>query len=519
MSYAGLNYRVHPTVFKNAHGRRSPGKTCDCIKTKLTIDQACGTGGMLTTAYSYLKHLNPSCDVRLFGQEFNKVSYAVGAAEMLIKGQDAEHFVHGDTLKKDYFSDYRMRFMLENPPFGTPWAGKDAKDGQETAVKAEYNKGLGKSRWGAGLPAGGDSQLLFLQSAVNKLEDNGRAAIIENGSPLFAGSVASGESQIRRWLLENDLIEAIIAMPTDLFYNTSIATYAWIISKNKRPERRGKVQLIDATNICHKLIKPVGNKRNEFMPEDRKKITELYVNFEENELCQIHNNTEFIYREYTVMQPLQRSYAITEERIQNMLQKGALSKLYDEAKIYELENKTDKLTVKEEKQLKAYRESKVDYDNILNALRSNISDKVYMSDHDFAPVIFNVLHGVMKEDDQKLWLKIMDGLSVMDKNAEVVVDKKGNIVYDKETKDTEIVNIDEDINDYMKREVLPYIPDAKAFFEEDLSKKIPVIKTGAEIPFTRYFYKYQQPEPSKQLGQQIIDLEKSVNEQIKELFE
>lgn len=142
-----------------------------------------------------------------------------------------------------------------------------------------------------------------------------------------------------------------------------------------------------------------------------------------------------------------------------------------------------------------------------------------MSDHDFAPVIFNVLHGVMKEDDQKLWLKIMDGLSVMDKNAEVVVDKKGNIVYDKETKDTEIVNIDEDINDYMKREVLPYIPDAKAFFEEDLSKKIPVIKTGAEIPFTRYFYKYQQPEPSKQLGQQIIDLEKSVNEQIKELFE
>ena len=151
-------------------------------------------------------------------------------------------------------------------------------------------------------------------------DECGRAAIIENGSPLFSGGTSSGESQIRRWLLENDLIEAIIAMPTDLFYNTGIATYVWVLSKNKRAERIGKVQLIDATNICHKLRKPVGNKKNEFLPEDRKQITKLYSDFAENELSQIHDNNEFIYREYTVMQPLQRSYGITEERLQNMLQ-------------------------------------------------------------------------------------------------------------------------------------------------------------------------------------------------------
>ena len=260
-------------------------------------DQACGTGGMLSTMYNYVKHLNPDADVRLFGQELMGQTYAIGLAEMLIKGQDADNFRHADTLKEDCFSGQKMRFVIENPPFGTPWGGKDAKAGQEEAVKAEYAKGA-MSRWGAGLSGSGDSQMLFLQSAVNKMDDSlGRAAIIENGSPLFTGGTSSGESQIRRWLLEQDLIEAIIAMPTDLFYNTGIATYIWVLSKNKRPERVGKVQLIDATGIYHKLRKPLGDKKNEFTPEDRAKITKLYADFEENELVKIFPNTEFIYRE------------------------------------------------------------------------------------------------------------------------------------------------------------------------------------------------------------------------------
>lgn len=225
---------------------------CDDIleqnKVVTIVDQACGTGGMLSTSYSYLKDLNPSVDVHLFGQEMMGRSYAVGLAEMLIKDQNIDNFRQADTLKEDCFPDQKMRFALENPPFGTPWGGKDAKSGQEQAVKDEYLKGK-DSRWPAGLPASGDAQLLFLQSALSKLDENGRAAIIENGSPLFTGNTSSGESQIRRWLLENDYLEAIVAMPTDMFYNTGIATYIWILSKNKSANRKGKVQLIDASNI------------------------------------------------------------------------------------------------------------------------------------------------------------------------------------------------------------------------------------------------------------------------------
>lgn len=485
-------------------------------KVITVIDQAAGTGGMLTTAYEHLHALNPSASIHLFGQEYMGVSYAVGLAEMLIKGQNAENFVRCDTFKKDSFPNRKMRFCLENPPFGTPWGGKKAKDGQEDAVLNEYKKGF-DGRWGAGLPGTGDAQLLFMQSAINKLDDQvGRAAIIENGSPLFTGGVSSGESQIRRWLLENDLIEAIIAMPTDMFYNTPIATYAWIISKNKRPERKDKIQFIDASNIFHPLRKAVGNKRREFTEEDRDKIVHLYANFKENELSQIHRNAEFIYREYTVMQPLQRSYAITQERIDAMLSRGSLSSLYDESRVNELENTKDR-TKKDDKKLDEYRKNKPLYDSIVETLEGAASDAVYPSPEAFMPVLRSVLKGVV--EDKKLLDQIADGLSVMDKTAEIQRDKKGNILYDKETKDTEDVCIEEDINDYMKREVLPHVPDAKAFFEEDVSKKKPVIKTGAEIPFTRYFYNYQQPEPSEKVAELIEKLEAETNQQMQKLFQ
>lgn len=493
---------------------------CDDIfddKKIITVcDQACGTGGMLSTAFSYLKHYNPSADVRLFGQELMGQSYAVGLAEMLIKGQNAENFRHADTLKEDCFKDTKMRFLLENPPFGTPWSGKDAKAGQEDAVNAEYAKGL-SGRWGAGLPSGGDSQLLFMQSAVAKMDDElGRAAIIENGSPLFTGGTASGESQVRRWLLENDLIEAIIQMPTDLFYNTGISTYIWVLSKNKRPERKGKIQLIDVSSICHKLRKPLGNKKNEFSPEDRALITKLYVDFTENEYCKIYNNTEFIYREYAVMQPLQRSYSITEESIEAMLQSGALKGLWDDAAVTALEEMGTTINGKDQNKLLAFYNNKPVYDAILEALNGAVSDKKWMSPDDFLPVLTDLLSTVTA--DKKLVEKIKDGLSIMDKAAEIQKDKKGNILYDKDTKDSEIVKWDETIDEYMAREVLPHVSDAKWFWEEDLGKKNPVIRTGAEIPFTRYFYKYQQPTPSEELEKRFTELEQSVSERIAKLF-
>lgn len=498
---------------------------CDDIfdegKVLTVCDQACGTGGMLSTAFSYLRHYNPTADVRLFGQEYMGQTYAVGLAEMLIKGQDADNFRHADTLKEDCFPDTKMRFLIENPPFGTPWSGADAKAGQEEAVKEEFTKKGFKGRWGAGLPGGGDSQLLFMQSAVAKMDDNlGRAAIIENGSPLFTGGTASGESQIRRWLLEQDLIEAIVAMPTDLFYNTGIATYVWILSKNKRPERKGKIQLIDASQIFHKLRKPLGNKKNEFSPEDRAEITRLYANFEENEVSKIYKNTEFIYREYTVMQPLQRSYGFSEERIQNMLQSGALKTLWDDAKVAELEEKGTTLNAKEQKILEDYYASKPVYDAILEKLNASVTNEKWLSPEVFMPVLSKALADA--KIDAKLMEKISDGLSVMDKDAEIQrVQKgkdKGEIIYDKATKDTEIVRWDETIEDYMAREVLPHVPDAKWFWEENVGAKKPVIKTGAEIPFTRYFYKYQQPEPSEILAAKFNELEASINERIKKLF-
>ena len=497
---------------------------CDDIfddgKVITVCDQACGTGGMLSTAYSYIRHFNPTADVRLFGQEFMGQTYAIGLAEMLIKGQNAENFRHADTLKEDCFSGTRMRFLIENPPFGTPWSGSDAKAGQEDAVKNEYAKGF-NGRWGAGLPGGGDSQLLFMQSAIAKLDDNlGRAAIIENGSPLFTGGTSSGESQVRRWLLEQDLIEAIIAMPTDLFYNTGIATYVWLISKNKRAERKGKIQLIDATQISHRLRKPLGNKKNEFSPEDRAEITRVYAAFEQSEISKIYDNTEFIYREYTVMQPLQRSYGFSEERIQNMLQSGALKSLWDDAKVADLEEKGTTATAKEQKALEDFMKTKPLYEAIIETLNAAVSEQKWLSPEAFLPVLDKVLAGLSV--DKKLFDKIMDGLSVMDKEAEIQRETKGKnkgaIIYDKASKDTEIVKWDETIEDYMAREVLPHVPDAKWFWEENVGAKKPVIKTGAEIPFTRYFYKYQQPEASEVLAERFSALESSVDERIRKLF-
>lgn len=493
---------------------------CDDIfddgKVITVLDQACGTGGMLSTGYNFIKRYNPTANVRLFGQEINPESYAICLAEMLIKGQNAENICYQDTMKKDCFEGTKMRFVIENPPFGTPWGGKDAAEGVEKAVTDEYAKGFG-GRWGAGLPGAGDMQMLFLQSAIDKMDDNfGRAAIVENGSPLFTGGTASGESQIRRWLLENDLIEAIIGLPYDLFYNTGIATYIWLLSKNKRVERKGKIQLIDATSIFHPLRKSLGNKRNEISAEDRSRITKLYSDFENNELSKIYSNTEFIYREFSIMQPLQRSYGITLERIETLIEKGTLNFIYDEAKVSELELSDEPLSGKDQKKLEKFYENKPLFESIISALRESISGEVYYSPKPFVMALKNILKDVT--DEKKIIEKVAVGLSVMDKKAEIQKDRKGNMIFDKDTKDSEIVPLNIEIEQYMKDEVWPYIPDAEAFFEEDLGKKKPVIKTGAEIPFSRCFYKYVAPAPSDELESKFMEIESSVNQRVSKLF-
>ena len=481
-------------------------------------DQASGTGGMLSTANNYIKRFNESADIRLFSQEVNPESYAMCLAEMLIRGQNAENIRLQDTMKADCFPSQKMRFVIENPPFGQPWGGKDAAEGVEDAVNAEALK-KEKGRFPAGKPATGDMQLLFVQSAINKLEDNGRAAIIENGSPLFSGGVSSGESQIRRWLLDNDYLEAIIQLSGDMFYNTGIATYIWVISKKKRKERIGKIQLIDASSFSHPLRKSLGSKRNEITPEDRAAVTKLYAGFKENEFSKIFRNSDFKYREYTVMQPLQRSYGITKERIENMVASGTLGGLYDEATVTELEN-AEELTAKEKAKLGEMQTNKPIYDTLVADLYKNISPKLYKNPKDFIPVLTKILDGLVPPwmGYPKFVDKIAKGLSVIDKTADIQKDKKGNVIYDADTKDAEIVPFNTDIKDYMAKEVLPHIPDAKAFFEENLGAKKPVVKTGAEIPFTKMFYKYKEPRLSKVIAKEIVKKEAALNSTLEKLF-
>lgn len=485
-------------------------------KVATILDMACGTGGMLSTAYDYIKRFNSTARVELFGQEINPESYAICLADMLIKGQNASNIVLQDTMKKDAFENQDMRFVLANPPFGQSWGGKDAGEGVEEAIKKEAKEGF-NGRFGAGTPGTGDMQLLFFQHAINKLDDNcGRAAIICNGSPLFSGGTSSGESQIRRWMIEEDLIEAIIALPTDLFYNTNIGIYAFIFSKNKSEKRKNKIQLINATSekFWIPLRKSLGKKRKEISKDQMKLITELYANFEQNEYCKIFEKEEFLYREYTVYQPLQRNYAITEERIETMLNNGILSTIYDQNKVDEI-MLMDPIPAKEKKALDKYLNAKSLYEQIIAELKANVSDSIYKSIDDFMPIILKVLTGI----DKKIVTKVVDGLSEMDKTAEIQKDKKGNIVWDTKTKDTEIVKYTKNVDDYMREEVIPHVPDAHWVFEEKADAKKPVIKTGAEFAFTRYFYKYKAPEKAEDLAKEFMDIETSLNNKIKILFE
>ena len=494
---------------------------CDDLREKgkviTVLDMACGTGGMLSTAERQIKKINPNADVQLFGQEVNPESYAICLADMLIKGQNVKNIQYQDTLKKDSFPDNKMRFVIANPPFGTAWAGKDAPEGDEKAVRDDNANPLG--RFTAGLPTGGDAQMLFMQHGLYKLDEKlGRAAIISNGSPLFSGGTASGESQIRRMMLEKDMIEAIIALPTDLFYNTGIGIYLWIFSKNKRPERRNKVQLINCTSdkFYNVMRKSMGKKRHEISNNQILEITKLYNDFKENEYCKIFDKEEFLYREYAVYQPMQRDYAINDERIENLINSNFMLKFYNQNRVDEIEL-LEPIPSKEKKELEGYKKNKPIYDEIISKLNDNKSEKVYMSFDEFIKELSNILNGL---DIKKDFIsKIANELSAINKDAEVQKDGKGNIIYDNSTKDSELVKENQDIDEYMKREVYPHVPDAHYVFEENMNAKKPVIKTGAEIPFTRYFYKYQEPEKSEDLEKEFMKLEKEVNSEIKQLFE
>ncbi|MED1422318.1 class I SAM-dependent DNA methyltransferase [Bacillus altitudinis] len=508
-------------------------------------DFACGTGGMISTTYDFIHRHNSSAKIYMYGQEILDKSYAICVADMLIKGQDARNIQQKNTLKYDAFPDEEFRFVIMNPPFGTPWSGDKAEAGTADFVKNDaYSDDNGKPVKGKKMgrfthkvgkdgpemtmtPASGDAQLLFMQHALYKLnKQNGRAAIITNGTPLFSGGTSSGESQIRRWLLENDLVEAIIGFPDQLFYNTGISIYAFILSYKKRPERQGKVQFINASSFYKKMRKSMGNKRKELSDAHIKKITELYADFKENEYSKIFPNEEFMYREFSVYQPMQRNYQLSEERVQNIIDSNVLSNYYDPDKVEELQL-LDPIPAKEKKDLDKYLLHQPLFEQLIQTLKDNVDDVLYKEPKTFEAKIVGLFDGFNLYPEEKtekagitrtkkyLKEKVVFALSEIDKTAEVQTKRDGSPEIDKSTKDIELIPMSEEPKEYFEREVKPFVSDYIPVFEENLTGKTISIKTGAEFPFTRYFYEYQAPEKSevllkefKQVSSELIDLMK-----------
>lgn len=370
-------------------------------QARTIYDPACGTGGMLSIASEYIKKHNSSAAFLCFGQEINPETYAIAKADMLIKGENDSLIRSGNTLSDDQFPKQTFNYIISNPPFGREWKKEKASVEKEAKLTRENG-----GRFFMGLPAIGDSQMLFLSNAVAKMkpveEGGSRVAIVHNGSPLFTGDAGSGPSNIRKYLLENDLLEAIIALPNDIFYNTGIATYIWVLSNNKEKRRMGKVQLINANGLYEKRRKSLGNKRNDIPQTAIDEIAKIYGDFRENKLSKIFKNEDFGYRKVVV------------ERL--------------------------------------------------------------LRDESGKPIL-----------------------------------KKGKVQADPKLRNTENIPLSEDVAEYMKREVLPYAPDA--WIDESKTK------IGYEIPFTRYFYEYTPPVPSEELKREILQIESELKGSIERIFE
>lgn len=466
---------------------------------KTVYDQAMGTSQMLACMEERLKDLDSEAEVTLFGQEINPETYAIAKADMLIKGGNANNMKLGDTLSDDKFKNYTFDFCISNPPFGIEWKT------QKIAVDREHKLG-DKGRFGVGLPAISDGQQLFDLNSLSKLNANGRMAIVHNGSPLFNGSAGSGPSEIRRYIIENDWLEAIVQLPSDSFYNTGITTYIWIMSKNKAEHRRGKVQLIDASKMFEKRRKSIGNKRNDISPADRDVIVRAYGEFLNKEyklngkICEskIFNNEDFGYREITVESPLKLNFKIDNERIEKVREERAFINLATSRKKGQAGE--DEIQAGQKLQ-----------EEILAALKENRGEITYKNQRDFEKRIKNIFktRGIVLA--VPVLKAILSGLSEKDESAEIVKGNKGKIQADTELRDTERVPLQEDIYTYFEREVKPYNPES--WIDESKTK------IGYEIPFTRHFYKYIPPEKTEVLERELLEIEEDLMKSLRELFQ
>ena len=499
--------------------------------TYLIYDPACGSGGMLTEAEHFALELtNNKANFPLYGQEVNPETFAICTSDMLIKGEKPENIAYGSTLKKDGHSSLAFDFMLSNPPYGKTWKLDENAIVDDRGKKGKEN--IKDTRFEVGLPTISDGQLLFLMNMVSKMKHNtdlgSRIATVHNGSALFTGDAGGGESEIRKHIIENDWLECIIALPKNIFYNTGIPTYVWIVSNRKPAHRKGKVQLINALELYVKLRKNLGDKNCELTGEHIDQITKLYMDFEESDISKIYPNAHFGYNKISVERPLRLSAQFTSENIAPLrFDKGlqdemawAYEKFGDDVyiKMDDLKPQIEAYLKKNEIKLKSTAKknllSQKFWKEKLELLKAaqQLMEKIGSEQHDdfnsFKKLVTETIKQEKLKLDAKSQKRILDVVSWKNEDAERVIkktEKDGTIVYeaDSDLRDTENVPLDEDIQTYFEREVLQHIPNAWI----DHSKTV----KGYEISFTRYFYNYVPPRSIEEITAEILQLEKETD--------
>ncbi len=494
------------------------------------FDPACGTGGMLSVAEDYLRQLNPAAQLEVFGQELNPETYAICRSDMMLKGQDATHITLGNSFSEDGHTGRTFDYCLANPPFGVEW--KKVED----AIKGEHERLGFSGRFGAGLPRINDGSFLFLQHMISKMrpieQGGSRIAIVFNGSPLFTGAAGSGESEIRRWIIENDWLEAVVALPDQLFYNTGISTYFWIVTNRKAPERHGKVQLVDAREMFTKMRKSLGEKRKQISDEQIDTITRLYADFTEGDHVKIFPNEAFGYLRITVERPLQLRWDINDNTVTAFTTSKAYEKLaasgWDDLPGEEVPDAFHRITALVRGQTFA---TASDLETALAQATIKVWDEM---GRDMSKTKTPSGSGAWAK---ALGLKpaqvkgLLDAFAVRDDNAPAITNKKGEPEPDPDLRDNENVPLPSTpvtwetdvtqrfgtieyrsaIDNYVTAEVHPYAPDAWV----DHNKT----KIGYEIPLTRHFYKYVPPRPLAEIDAEIKKLETEIQELLREVAE
>jgi type I restriction enzyme M protein len=496
---------------------------------KTIYDPACGTGGMLSVSEKYIRDLNKEAKPLLYGQDWNDEAWAVCKSDMLIKGEDADNIILDDTFTKDGFDrnkdgeKWTFDYMLANPPFGVEW-----KQQQRYIEQERDTLGYG-GRFGAGTPRVNDGALLFLQHMLSKMrapnKGGSRVAIIFNGSPLFTGDAGAGESNIRQWIIENDWLEAIVALPEQLFYNTGISTYLWVLTNRKEKERKGKIQLIDARNFWVQMEKSLGNKRRRIGdPSDKEKdpdhigeLTKIFGNFKDGELrafaeedpvthqpvqrqrvvCKVFDNEDFGYHKITVERPLRLNLQATDERI---------ARLDDESGFRNLATSNKKDEVARLKEIEAGQKRQ---ETIRELLRAFGGKKLYKDRKAFLTDLRKLDRERGVHLDASELKAVLGALGERDETAEICRDREGNAEPDTDLRDTETVPLKESIEEYFKREVLPHVPDA--WIDESKTK------VGYEIPLNRHFYRYEPPRELDKIEKDIKGLEDDIMKMLKEV--